>query len=217
MHHRPIVRLVLPCIAAAAAAAWLPSGEGADESREPGARYELTIDGATFEVRDDQPFELAIGDRRISGSLVPLPTKELAVGGYAFEYPRWMTFEFDDGFGAEIWTLDGNSTTTMLFRFAVPMGLDDVIGGQIEAFEGFGEVLVREAGIELGESTVDGAELIVVNDAFGALTMELFPCEDAEETRMWLLIQDVRDDVDRATSEYTDLRAMISESFGPVL
>lgn len=219
MQLRALLRLALPSAVAASigAAIAVPITSPSDESVEPGARYALTIDGTTVAVRDDRPFEITLGERTLTGTLEPLPTKELVVGGVRFEYPRAMSFEYETGFGADIWTLDGNDATVMVFRFSVGLGLEEMLDDQIEAFSDFGEVETSDATVRLGEREVAGAQITVASDMIGALAMELYPLDEGEESRLWIMLQDVRDAPDAASDEFVEVRDMVARTFGPVL
>lgn len=206
---------IAPCLVAAAAPA-LFHAFSADESEEPPARYELTIDGTTTTVVAKRSFEVTVGGATYRGSIEPLPTRELTFESFHFEYPEAMSFAHDNAFGATTWTLDGDSVTLIVFRFADPFTLEEMVEIQKEGLDELGETRLSAATLQLGQSEVEGTKIDLEADLF-AFTTLVFPVEDAETTRLWFVLQDIRDDPDEPTEEFTALRDVLSESFGAVL
>ncbi|QDU86596.1 hypothetical protein Pla163_37470 [Planctomycetes bacterium Pla163] len=187
-----------------------------DETEEPPARYLLTVDGTTTTVFAERNFEIAVGGATYRGSIEPLPTRELTVDGYCFEYPVGMSFEHESEDGVTIWTLEGSETTAMVFRFDERFTLDEMAEIQEDGLGELGETDTSPASMKLGDHEVGGVRIRMEAGPFG-LTSEVFPFEDAEDSHLWLILQDARESPDEPTDEFTAVQDVISESFRAVL
>ena len=180
-----------------------------DSTAAPPARFVLSIDGAPHPMVAGEPLELLIGDQKHVLSLEEKDTRILQAAGLRFEYPRMMSFEYQKDTGSRIWTLHGNDSVVMVFKFPFATSPEDFIAEQISAYSSLGEVGSSDAEITLEGKTIKGKRLTVKAQKF-TLFVELFPIDAADASQRWLALQDSCHDGGTINSEFLKVKSMLS-------
>lgn len=103
-----------------------------NEYSEPPLEVSIAIDGEHHRLRTSEVSQIEINGRKVAIVVDASDYRTLQVSDVAFRYPGHMAFDVDrDDEAVEVWTLDGNETVIMLFRFAKSAGdvTEDVVAG----------------------------------------------------------------------------------------
>ena len=92
------------------------SAQDVKSNTEPKTNFELIINGKKYLVSEDEELKLDTAISRPSITIKLSPLKKFDNNAISFQYPRHLTFEFEQDFGYKSWTFSGNSTVIMLFE-----------------------------------------------------------------------------------------------------
>jgi hypothetical protein len=185
------------------------------EGDEPPLRFALEGADGTLDIEVDRPFELTVGDRSVPFVLRAKPTRVLAVGGFALEYPRNMSFEFETDGNITTWTLDGNDVVVIVQRIhgaGASSGLADSIGeGIARAYEGH-RTTIAPCEARIGGRRITGRRVEI--DLLGNdIVQDVLPLCDAGDAAFVLILQDTRDEGGASSAEDRLVRELLATAF----
>jgi hypothetical protein len=83
----------------------------------PPLRVVLRVDGVEHVFSDGEQRELPVGDKKLRVAVAVAAERRFDAAGVRFDFPREMTFEYEQEDHAETWTLDGDDCTLLLQSF----------------------------------------------------------------------------------------------------
>jgi hypothetical protein len=101
---------------------------------EPKNRFELIINGKTYQAVEGQPLTLDSTVSKPSISIKLSDRKQFAAASFFFDYPRHLSFEYEKDTGLQTWTLSGNSLVVMLFELDGQIPLNALIESMVKKF-----------------------------------------------------------------------------------
>jgi hypothetical protein len=138
---------------------------GAQDSRdsaamEPKNRFEITIDGKTYQVVEGQVLKLESTLAKPSISIKLSDLKKFEAASLSFEYPKHFSFEYEKDTGVTIWTLNGNNVVVTLFELDAKIPMNTLVQPMIKKF-GKQNCTVEDFKKELGHQLTNGKRLHV--------------------------------------------------------
>jgi len=187
----------------------------AQESRDSGAiepknRFEITINGKTYQVVEGQILTLDPTLSKPSISIKLLDRKKLETASLSFEYPKHLSFEYEKDTGLKTWTLNGNSLVVTLFELEAKIPLNTLIEPMVEKF-GKNNCTVEDFKNELGHKLINGKRLHV-KLAGTNITIDFYELISGDAKSRIISFQDIIKDNGDSSDEFNAAFQMINSS-----
>lgn len=214
----PSISRLLPTSIALAGLALIP---GADPSQpqetEPPLKAELRGLGKTQIIHLGLPFTVELEGKTHQVSLDLLPTRQLCVPGICFDYPSYLTFEFDPSGGSKSWTLSGNDLTVMIQVNPIRIDLDEFAGALAEALGNLGDGTIHweEAPPLSAEGLRIAGRRVVIpwgDMEFRTSIYGLLHGTRGENARTFIMVQEVRDSDQEVSEEVVEFHRLLTAS-----
>ncbi len=180
------------------------------ENEEPPALLVLQVEGGSETVvQVDKPLTAMIGGKPVKLKITALPHRVLDVGGVRLHYPRRFTFEYEKDADMRTWTLDGPSTTVVLFRFAKQDPKETLKNMESEVVQQWAKSKVSDTWLPLRKRRLQGRRIAVEQD--GASMWHDYFAFDAGADTYALLIQHLLTDDGMSTPETMRMLELLSK------
>jgi hypothetical protein len=127
---------------------------------EPKNRFELIINGKSYDAIEGQPLTLDSTVSKPSISVKLSDRKKFAASSLIFDYPRHLSFEYEKSASLKTWTLSGNKLVVTLFELDGHIPLNALIESIVTRF-GKENCTVEDFKKEFGHQLTDGKRLNV--------------------------------------------------------
>jgi hypothetical protein len=176
---------------------------------EPKSNFEVTINGKKIKIAEDEEFiiDSVLVKPTISIKLSAL--KKFENASISFDYPKHLTFEFEQDYGFKNWTLSGNSFTIMVFEMDAKTTLSSLTAEMVKKF-GKKNCVTEDFEKELGNLKCAGKSL-TVKLAGQKLLMDCYEIVLNDFKSRFIYFQDVFTD-DQHSAEYQEWFNTINSS-----
>jgi hypothetical protein len=103
-------------------------------SNEPKASFELTINGKKYELSENEPLKLDTTFSKPTISIKMADYKKFDNSGISFQYPKHMSYQFEQDYGYKLWTFNGNDLVVMLFEIEAKTTLESLTEELVKKF-----------------------------------------------------------------------------------
>lgn len=187
----------------------------AQEARDSGAiepknRFEIIIDGKTYQVVEGQILTLDSTLSKPSISIKLSDRKKFETASISFEYPKHLSFEYEKDSGLKTWTLSGNSLVVTLFELDAKIPLNTVTEPMAEKF-GKKNCAVEDFNKELGHRLINGKRLHV-KLAGTAIIIDFYEIISGDGKSRFISFQDTIKDNGDLSDEFNEGFQMINSS-----
>jgi hypothetical protein len=187
----------------------------AQESKDSGAiepknRFEIIIDGKTYQVVEGQILTLDSTISKPSISVKLSARKKIETASLSFEYPKHLSFEYEKNPGLKTWTLSGNSLVVTLFELDAKIPLNAVTEPMVKKF-GKKNCTVEDFNKELGHRLINGKRLHV-KLAGTAITIDFYEIISGDAKSRFISFQGTLKDNGESTDEFNEGFQMINTS-----
>ncbi|MEO6253753.1 MAG: hypothetical protein ABIO79_10625 [Ferruginibacter sp.] len=131
-----------------------------NSAKEPKTNLEVTINGKKMIVTEEETFIVDSTLVKPSISIKLSAFKKFDISAISFDYPKHLSFEFEQDYGYKNWTLSGNSFTVMVFEMDAKTTLNSIMAEMIKKF-GKKNTVIEDFEKELGGRKFDGKKLTV--------------------------------------------------------
>jgi hypothetical protein len=177
---------------------------------EPKNRFEITINGKTYDAIEGQPLTLDSMVSKPSISIKLSDRKRFAAASLYFDYPRHLSFEYEKSAGLKTWTLSGNKLVVTLFERNGQIPLNALIESIVTRF-GKENCTVEGFKKEFGHQLTNGVRLHV-NLAGTNLIIDYYALLSSEAKSRIISFQDTINDNGNTTDEFNAGFQMINSS-----
>src|SRR5271166_6212825 len=177
---------------------------------EPKNRFELIINGKTYQALEGQPLTLDSTVSRPSISIKLSDRKKFEAASFSFEYPRHLSFEYEKETGLKVWTLTGNSLVITLFELNGEIPLNTLIESMVEKF-GKQNCTVEDFKKEFGHRLTSGKRLHV-KLAGTSLTIDFYALDSGDAKSRIISFQDTIKDNGEPSDECIEGFQMINST-----
>jgi hypothetical protein len=186
--------------------------QGAKDSgaMEPKNRFEISIDGKTYQVVEGQVLKLESTLSKPSISIKLSDLKKFEAASLSFDYPKHLSFEYEKDSGVTTWTLNGNSLVVTLFALDAKIPLNTLIEPMVEKF-GKKNCTVEEFKKELGHHLTNGKRLHV-RLAETNMIIDFYEIKSGDGKSRIMSFQDMVKDNGESSDEFTKGFRMINSS-----
>jgi len=176
---------------------------------EPRSTFELNINGKKYIVSEDEELKL---DTLISKPVISVKMskyKKFNNAYVSFDYPRNLSYEFDEDAGYRNWTLSGNSFIILVFEIDGETTLASLLNRMVEKF-GKENCTIENYQKELGKRKWN-VEKLHVSIAGQKLILECFDIKLSDTKSRFIYFQDTLED-GRNSTEYEDGFKMVDST-----
>jgi len=177
-------------------------------SREPETNFELLVNDKKYVIGEGKELNL---DTLIKPKIVVRQSsyKKLENSSLTFEYPKHLSFEFDESVGLNTWTLSGNSTLVMVFQMAGKGLLETLVTSISEKF-GKKNCKIENFEKKLGAKMCKGKTLRIT---LVGQTL-LYDCYELESSDLFSNYLFIQDSLDKFlhTTEYENILEHINST-----
>jgi hypothetical protein len=186
--------------------------QGAKDSgaMEPKNRFEITIDGKTYQVVEGQVLQLESTLSKPSISIKLSDLKKFEAASLSFDYPKHLSFEYEKDSGVTTWTLNGNSLVVTLLALDAKIPLNTLIEPMIKKF-GKKNCTVEDFKKEFGHHLTNGKRLHV-NLAETNMTIDFYEINSGDGKSRIMTFQDMVKDNGESSEEFKAGFQMINSS-----
>jgi hypothetical protein len=186
--------------------------QGAKDSgaMEPKNRFEISIDGKTYQVVEGQVLKLESTLSKPSISIKLSDLKKFEAASLSFDYPKHLSFEYEKDSGVTTWTLNGNSLVVTLFALDAKIPLNTLIEPMVEKF-GKKNCTVEDFKKELGHHLTNGKRLHV-RLAETNMIIDFYEIKSGDGKSRIMSFQDMVKDNGESSDEFTKGFRMINSS-----
>jgi hypothetical protein len=186
--------------------------QGAKDSgaMEPKNRFEITIDGKTYQVAEGQLLKLESTLSKPSISIKLSARKTFEAASLSFEYPKHLSFEYEKDSGVKTWTLNGNSLTVTLLELDAKISLNELVEPMVKKF-GKKNCTVEDFKQELGHRLTNGKRLHVIL-AETNMIIDFYEINSGDAKSRIMTFQDMIKDNGQSSDEFNEGFKMINSS-----
>jgi hypothetical protein len=186
--------------------------QGAKDSgaMEPKNRFEITIDGKTYQVAEGQLLKLESTLSKPSISIKLSARKTFEAASLSFEYPKHLSFEYEKDSGVKTWTLNGNSLTVTLLELDAKISLNELVEPMVKKF-GKKNCTVEDFKQELGHRLTNGKRLHVIL-AETNMIIDFYQINSGDAKSRIMTFQDMIKDNGQSSDEFNEGFKMINSS-----
>jgi hypothetical protein len=177
---------------------------------EPKNRFELIINGKTYQAVEGQPLTLESTISKPSISIKLSDRKQFAAASLSFDYPRHLSFEYEKETGLKTWTLSGNHLVVTLFELDGEIPLNTLIESIVEKF-GKENCTVEDFKKEFGHQLTSGKRLHV-KLAGTNLIIDFYALSSHDAKSRIISFQDTIKDSGDSSDEFNAAFQMINSS-----
>jgi hypothetical protein len=177
---------------------------------EPKNRFEISIDGKTYQVVEGQVLKLESTLSKPSISIKLSDLKKFEAASLSFDYPKHLSFEYEKDSGVTTWTLNGNSLVVTLFALDAKIPLNTLIEPMVEKF-GKKNCTVEDFKKELGHHLTNGKRLHV-RLAETNMIIDFYEIKSGDGKSRIMSFQDMVKDNGESSDEFTKGFRMINSS-----
>jgi hypothetical protein len=177
---------------------------------EPKNRFEIIIDGKTYQVVEGQVLKLESTLSKPSISVKLSDRKTFEAASLSFDYPKHLSFEYDKDSGVTTWTLNGNSLVITLFALDAKIPLISLIEPVVKKF-GKKNCTVEDFKKELGHQLTNGKRLHV-KLAGTNLIIDFYEINSGDAKSTIMSFQDTIKDNGESSDEFKAGFQMINDS-----
>ena len=189
-----------------------PFGLVADESVEPGLSYTLKIGERSYQISENEPFEIEAVSEKSKAQLVADSHRIFTYQSIEFEYPAHFVFEADvSDATSKSWTLSGNDCTVMILSMAVQMSATE-FGAELAEQFGKKNTKISDVELQLGKTKYNGA-LLETTVAGTRMTMDILTLSASKGASKLLTIQDALGEDGKHSEEYEVILEKLRETF----
>jgi len=188
---------------------WPLESSAVDESQEPALEYFIDIGGQTHSARIGEAVRLNGVFTNPNLSIRASDVRRFSVGGIAFEYPAYFTWEAETGDeGYKNWTLSGRDFKIMYFRLNNRFSPQAYAESMLKKFEG---TTPRDAERKFSRVTLQGKSFSVTSGGH-KMSNEAFAIKVTSGSGL-LVFQDSPQQGRQSSTEGTTALSIISRSF----
>jgi hypothetical protein len=186
--------------------------QGAKDSgaMEPKNRFEISIDGKTYQVVEGQVLKLESTLSKPSISIKLSDLKKFEAASLSFDYPKHLSFEYEKDPGLKTWTLNGNSLVVTLFELDDKIPLNTLTEPMVKKF-GKKNCIVEDFKKELGHQLINGKRLHV-NLVGTRMTIDFYEIISGDAKSRFISFQDMIKDNGQSSDEFNEGFQMINSS-----
>ncbi len=177
---------------------------------EPKNRFEIIINGKTYQVVEGQILTLDSTFSKPSISIKLSERKKFEAASLSFEYPKHLSFEYEKSIGLRTWTLSGNSLVVTLFELDAKVPLNTLTEQMVKKF-GKKNCTVEDFNKELGHRLINGKRLHV-NLAGAAIIIDFYEIISGDAKSRFLSMQDTIKDNGESSDEFNEGFQVINSS-----
>ena len=177
---------------------------------EPKNRFDITIDGKTYQVIEGQVLKLESTLSKPSISIKLSDLKKFEAASLSFEYPKHFSFEYEKDTGVTVWTLNGNNVVVTLFELDAKVPLATLVEPMIKKF-GRKNCTVEDFKKELGHQLTNGKRLHV-KLAGTSLTIDFYEINIGDAKPRIMSFQDTIKDNGEPSDEFKAGFQVINDS-----
>ncbi|CAN5872214.1 hypothetical protein BH11BAC4_BH11BAC4_04660 [soil metagenome] len=129
-------------------------------SAEPKSTFEVKISGKTIQLSEDEVLAM---DTTLVNPVISIKLSEYKKfdnGSMSFQYPRNLSFEFEQDFGYKNWTFSGNSLVVLVFELDAKTTVTTLVDEMVKKF-GKKNCSIEDFEKELGHKKWTGKRLNV--------------------------------------------------------
>ncbi len=176
---------------------------------EPQSIFKVSIHGKTYDVSENDELKL--------DTLILNPTISIKLSDYkifetsaiSFEYPRHLSYEFEQDFGFKNWTFSGNNMVILVFEIDAETTLTSLINEMVKKF-GKKNCVIEDFQKKLGHKMLDGKKLFV--SLVGQnLVLECYEIKLNDFKSRFIYFQDTLDE-NKHSNEYEKGLSMINST-----
>jgi hypothetical protein len=131
-----------------------------DSGAEPKSTFEVTINGKKYQMTENEPLKLDTSFSKPTINIKVSDYKKFDNSIISFQYPKHLSYQFEQDYGYKIWTLSGNDFVVMLFEMDTKTSLDGLTEELVKKF-GKSNCVVTDFRKELGRKKCDGKKITV--------------------------------------------------------
>lgn len=166
----------------------LAQNQSNTNNSEPKATFEVTVNGKKYNVSENEDLKLdTLLKPTISIKLSDY--KKFKSSAISFDYPRHLSYTFEQDYAYKSWTLSGNSLVVLVFEMDVNTPLTSLVSEMIKKF-GKKNCVVEDFEKELGHKMCTGKK-INVTLAGQKLVLECFELKLNDFKSHFIYFQDL--------------------------
>jgi hypothetical protein len=180
-----------------------------NSGNEPKSNFEVTINGKKIKITEDEAFVIDTVLVKPTISIKLSPLKKFDNASISFDYPKHLSFAFEQDYGFKNWTLSGNDLTVMIFEMDVKTTLSSITDEMVKKFKKK-NCVTEDFEKELGNVKCIGKSLLVTM-AGQKLLLDCYEIVLNDFKSRFIYFQDVFTD-GQHSAEYQEWFSVINSS-----
>lgn len=179
------------------------------ESSEPETIFKVSINGKTYDVSENEDLKL---DTILSNPTISIKLsdyKKFKTSSVSFDYPRHLSYEFEQDYGYKNWTFNGNNLIVLFFELDAETTLTNLVNQMVKKF-GKNNCVIEDFQKELGKKVRNGKKLFVTM-AGQKLLLECYEIKLNDYKSRFIYFQDTLDN-GKHSKEYEIGTALIEST-----
>lgn len=176
---------------------------------EPKTTFEISINGKKYQLAENEELKI---DSVLSSLVISIKladNKKFESSRMSFDYPKNLSYGFEENPGLKSWTLSGNNATVIVLEMDVDATLDMMMNEMVKKF-GKKNCTLEKYRKELGQKMWD-CQKLSVKIAGEKITMECFSIKLDDFKSRFIYFQNSAEN-DIRSSEYDDVFNIINST-----
>ncbi|CAN5783493.1 hypothetical protein BH10BAC2_BH10BAC2_35700 [soil metagenome] len=178
--------------------------------KEPKATFEIKINGKKYLVKENEELKLDTTFTKPSISIKLSDYRAFINDAVSFQYPRYLSFAYEEDEGYKNWTLNGNDVVVLIFEIDGYISTESFIEEMCSKF-GSENCKIDSVNRKLGAKNYETKQL-KVSIAGQNLNYDFYAINLDDDKSRFIVFQDLLEENGNGTKEFSAIFKIISSS-----